>query len=218
MTTISKRKRSSIGGATASEDQPPKIEKPMFLDNGQKVIQLHAGLFKENSISVGGLVKERSAVLMEHSASSCRPPNMNCRIESFGRICQKFDDRRRRWVYEMGFGGLLHFACNMHLPRQLAYWLMTRVDPLNKVFIAPGGREYRLSKNQVRWVLGIPNGSKEVPTMNSMSDEVRDKVQKIFLKYGKSWETKSKNECGNVYTSIRIPVTSEMKDRLEGHF
>ncbi|XP_021727192.1 uncharacterized protein LOC110694316 isoform X2 [Chenopodium quinoa] len=72
MTTISKRKRSSIGGATASEDQPPKIEKPMFLDNGQKVIQLHAGLFKENSISVGGLVKERSAVLMEHSASSCR--------------------------------------------------------------------------------------------------------------------------------------------------
>ncbi|XP_021759317.1 uncharacterized protein LOC110724216 [Chenopodium quinoa] len=91
------------------------------------------------------------------------PPSINCRIHSFGRICKKFEERRTRWVNEMGFGGILHLVSDMHLPRQLSYWIMTRIDPLNRILIAPDGHEFPLSKNQVRWILGTPSGNKYVP-------------------------------------------------------
>ena len=115
---------------------------------------------------------------------------MGCRIESFGRICQKFDDRRRRWVCEMGFGSLLHLALDMHLPRQLAYWVMTRMDPISEMFRSPNGIGFKFSKNQARWVLGIPMGSRTVLCTKTMTHDERVKVQNIILKYGKSWQSK----------------------------
>ncbi|XP_021758410.1 uncharacterized protein LOC110723373 [Chenopodium quinoa] len=142
---------------------------------------------------------------------------MKCRIESFGRICQKFDDRRKRWVIEMGFGGLLHLAFDMHLPRMLSYWLMTRIDSISQKLVT-SGREFKFSKNQVRWVLGIPNGSRDVSSSKTMTEECREKVQNILLTYGKSWESKSSKPSGRVYTSVGIPVTGEMMDRLERYF
>ncbi|XP_021730312.1 uncharacterized protein LOC110697247 isoform X2 [Chenopodium quinoa] len=144
---------------------------------------------------------------------------MSCRIESFGRICQKFDDRRRRWVCEMGFGSLLHLALDMHLPRQLAYWVMTRMDPISKILRSTNGVEFRFSKNQVRWVLGIPMGPRSVPCTKTMTERDHEKVQRIFLKYGKSWESKkSVGQSGQVYTSVGIPLSSDMMNRLEGYF
>ncbi|XP_021727867.1 uncharacterized protein LOC110694984 isoform X2 [Chenopodium quinoa] len=139
---------------------------------------------------------------------------MNCRIESFGRICQSFDEQRQRWVREMGFGSLLNLV-DVHLPRQLAYWLMTRIDPFGKVLRSPDGRLLKLFTNQVHWVLGIPNGGKEIPTWKNITKEMKEKVQWIQLKYRKSWETRV-IKVGRVYTLNGIPVNSTILDRLEG--
>ncbi|XP_021727891.1 uncharacterized protein LOC110695002 [Chenopodium quinoa] len=182
----------------------------------EKTIELYSGIFKDDRLTYGGLVKARGEVMLELATGRRRPHNMSCQIDSFGRICQKFDDRRRRWVCEMGFGGILQLAFNMQLPRQLAYWLMTRIDPLRKMLITPDGVEFRLSKKQVRWVLGIPMGTRSVPSTKTMSVEDREKVQRILLKYGKAWE--SNGQRGRVYMSVGIPLSSEMMDRLEGHF
>ncbi|XP_021764218.1 uncharacterized protein LOC110728855 [Chenopodium quinoa] len=185
----------------------------------QKTMHLYPELFKDDGLSYGGAVKGRAEVMAEHSKARSRPPNMSCRIESFGRICQKFDDRRRRWVCEMGFGSLLHLALDMHLPRQLAYWVMTRMDPISKILRSTNGVEFRFLKNQVRWVLGIPMGPRFVPCTKTMTARDHEKVQRIFLKYGKSWESKkSVGQSGQVYTSVGIPLSSDMMNRLEGYF
>ncbi|XP_021769111.1 uncharacterized protein LOC110733378 isoform X1 [Chenopodium quinoa] len=184
----------------------------------KNLIELNPDLFKDNRLSPGGVVKAAGRVLKEQSDSICRPPNMSCRIHYFGRICKKFDVKRTRWVTEMGFGGLLHLVSDMHLPRQLAYWIMTRIDPLNRSIIAPDGRVFSFSNNQVRWILGIPNGSKPVPTSKMMSSDERDKVQHVLMKYGSSWKTKSSRGSGNVYTSIGIQLTTQMMDRLQENF
>ena len=112
-------------------------------------------------------------------------PNVNCRIEIFGKIVNSFDDRKRTWVHDMGFQGLLYLG-GKGLPRNLCYWLMTRVDPFRKVLILPGCGDYPLSKNQVHWVLGIPVGDKCVPkrvknnVMKMKYDDVVRTYQKVF--------------------------------------
>uniref|UniRef100_A0A803LBD1 Uncharacterized protein n=1 Tax=Chenopodium quinoa TaxID=63459 RepID=A0A803LBD1_CHEQI len=92
--------------------------------------QVFQAMFKDDSLTVGGNIKAKGEVLKEFFKARSKPPNLNCRVESFARICQTFDSRRR-WVAEMGFGGLLYLSGDMHLPRQLGYWLVTRLDPIN---------------------------------------------------------------------------------------
>lgn len=83
--------------------------------------KLSPAIFKDDSLTVGGEVKSKGEVLLQHLKSRCRAANTSCQIESFGRICKSFDDRRNQWVREMGFGGLLKIGGDMNLPRQLAY-------------------------------------------------------------------------------------------------
>ena len=90
-------------------------------------------------------------------------PNFNCRVEAFGRVISEFNDVRKKWVVEIGFGGLLNIV-GLTLPRTLCYWLMTRLDPCKGSIRLSDGREYLLTPNHVRWVLGIPNGEKRSPS------------------------------------------------------
>ncbi|XP_021738418.1 uncharacterized protein LOC110704918 [Chenopodium quinoa] len=186
--------------------------------NSRTLIALHPALFKDDSISEGGMMKAKGEVLKQQALLCGRPPNISCRVETFGRICQTFDERRKSWVTDMGFGGLLHFVSDMHLPRQLAYWIMTRIGPINKSFVGMDGRVFWFSKNQVRWIFGLPNGSRCVPSNKTMTPEVRSKVEKMLFKYGRTWLTKSCRRTGREYTSVGIPVTSELLERLECHF
>ncbi|XP_021728502.1 uncharacterized protein LOC110695600 [Chenopodium quinoa] len=119
----------------------------------------------------------------------------------------------------MGFGGLLHLASSgMQLPRQLAYWLLTRVDPVSKILISPDGKEFSLSPNQVYWVLGIPNGGKTVPTKKNMTSKLKYKVEAILNKYWQSWETTCNGYEGKVYTSKGISVNPRLMERLDGEW
>ena len=109
-------------------------------------------------------------------------PNIVCRVEAFGRVVEHFDDRRRRWVVEMGFGGLLHMV-GLSLQRTLCYWLMTRVDPIKETILLNDGHEYSLQPSQLRWVLGLPLGPRVIPR-KSVDEKMKMKEKSILVKYG----------------------------------
>ncbi|XP_021743187.1 uncharacterized protein LOC110709277 [Chenopodium quinoa] len=185
---MTKTRKQSKANCVRSSQQTveEKSGSSMFGDTtkGPKFVQLHSTIFKDNRLSVGGQVKAKGEVLKYHSSSRTKAPNLTCRIESFGRICQKFDDRRKKWVGEMGFGGLLFLDSGMHLPRQLVYWLLSRIDPIKKMLICLDGTEFKLSQNQVYWIFGIPNGGKAVPSKSRMNDHVKGDVEELLRKYG----------------------------------
>ncbi|KMT09022.1 hypothetical protein BVRB_6g137280 [Beta vulgaris subsp. vulgaris] len=111
---------------------------------------------------------------------------MNGRVETFGKVVKGFDERKRKLVTEMGFGGLL-FLEGKSLPRTFCYWLCTRVDDKNRVLqmlLTPAGLEFPISKTQVHWVLGIPAGPKTVPLYGEDADEGGDEVMRLFDLYG----------------------------------
>ena len=142
-------------------------------------------------------------------------PNVNCRVESFGLMCSKFDERRKRWVVEMGFGGLLYLA-GLQLPRTLCYWLMTRVDPINEMFVDVDGNKFRLCTNQVRCILGIPKGTKLLPTRLEGDDALK-KANELEDRYNKVLS--SKGHMGGVRAVRKgYPITPIMLDRAEGEW
>lgn len=77
-------------------------------------------VYEDNAISMGGQIKEGEEVLKVRQNNMKRRPNVNCRFEAFEWICCSFDERRKNWVREMGFGGLLNFV-DWQLPRTLCY-------------------------------------------------------------------------------------------------
>ncbi|KNA13421.1 hypothetical protein SOVF_116800 [Spinacia oleracea] len=184
--------------------------------NKEKVA-LETRVFKDNSFTRGGEVKEAGEVLIVlHDEYKGRAPTINCKIEAFGKIMQRFDNRRRNWVNEMGFGGLYHL-CGKHLPRNFVYWLMTRVDPVNQIFSAPNGIDFPMSKNQIRWIFGIPIKGKVIPkTENDADEEMKAKAQFILGAYGKTWESDHPNNIGAVISTDAIPVNPKFIQRLEG--
>lgn len=112
---------------------------------------------------------------------------MNCRAETFGRVVNNFDSVRKKWVMEMGFGGLLELA-GVKQPRKLCYWLFTRLDPLNGLIIDTNGKEYPISPEQIHLVLGIPIGGKVVPR-TAESAQMEEERFFIVSTYGRQYES-----------------------------
>ncbi|XP_021755803.1 uncharacterized protein LOC110720990 [Chenopodium quinoa] len=169
---------------------------------------------EQNSKSRGDQVKEAAQVLKvrlkDYGNSHLR---VHCHVKAFGKICKSFDERRKKWVRQMGFGGLL-FLMDSWLPMNLCYWLMTRMDPINQLLIAPDGHEYKLFKDQVRWILGIPNGSKVVPRKVT-NTEMRSKVSDIERKFGKEWAIKQKMS-GRVNKQKGIVIDGALLEKAKG--
>lgn len=114
---------------------------------------------------------------------------------------------------EMGFAGLLNLV-RLHLPRQFSYWLMTWIDHVNEKLIYLDEIEYRLSKNQVRWILGIPNKGMNVP-LSDMNKEMKSKSNALMNKYGNYFEN---SERGKKVISRCIRVDAKLMDRAEGEW
>lgn len=148
------------------------------------------------------------------SCSHMQRPNVICRVESFGKICGPFNERRKKWVREMGFGGLLYLV-NMHLPRALCYWLMTRIDPDNEMLVVCG-KQYRISEVQVRWILGLPKGINPVPS-DHISDEAHRRVLGMIEKYGQVW-TSVEGSSAKVVRRPGISTSSNVVERLMSNF
>ncbi|XP_021755805.1 uncharacterized protein LOC110720992 [Chenopodium quinoa] len=112
----------------------------------------------------------------------------------------------------MGFEGLLYLV-DKGLSKDLCYWLMTRIDPMKELFRAANGRDYKLSKDQVRWILGIPKGDKVVPR-RVRDEEMKRKVRDIEKNFGGECEARLKTS-EKVIKHKRIPVTSALIERAK---
>uniref|UniRef100_A0A803N6D2 Uncharacterized protein n=1 Tax=Chenopodium quinoa TaxID=63459 RepID=A0A803N6D2_CHEQI len=110
----------------------------------------------DNSKSVGGRLKEVGKVIETFQQYEKISMNVNCPLETFGRVLGKFDETKTQIVRDMGFGTLF-YAVGKRLPRQLAYWLCTRVH----------------------WVLDLPHGQRLIPT-KVVDQEVEDS---LWIKY-----------------------------------
>ncbi|XP_021758863.1 uncharacterized protein LOC110723799 [Chenopodium quinoa] len=113
----------------------------------------------------------------------------------------------------MGFEGLLYLV-DRCLSIDLCYWLMTRIDPCNELFRAPDGHEYKLSKDQVRWILGIPKGDKVVPR-RVRDEEMKSKVRDIEKNFGVEWEAWLKTS-EKVIKHKGIRINSALIKRAKG--
>ncbi|KAL2920828.1 Luminal-binding protein 1 [Bienertia sinuspersici] len=114
----------------------------------------------DNRLSKGGHAKEKGCVVRGRPFK--KQPNVNCRIESFGYTIMEFSETKRKWVEEIGFDGLFSLI-GKGLTRNLCYWLMTRVDVPNRIFISVDGKEFPLTKVQVHWVMRLPIGPNVLP-------------------------------------------------------
>ncbi|XP_021769661.1 uncharacterized protein LOC110733893 [Chenopodium quinoa] len=121
-------------------------------------------------------------VLRTHFENIGKQPNVVCRVEKFCVLLKKFDRMRRELVNSMGFGGLLNLDMK-NIPRQLFYWLMSKVFA-DETMIFGDGAILPLGPNQVRSILGTPMGTKEVPLVLGDDEEDTQKIMRVFKQYG----------------------------------
>lgn len=157
--------------------------------------------------SKGGRVKAaRMVVRTRMDADGGLQPVVNCRIKSFGEIVETFKERKQKWVKDMGFHGLLYLQ-GKTLPRGLCYWLLSKVDPIKRVFMGSPNCEYELDKSQVSWVFGIPHGPESVPQGNRRG-EYSAYVDEFYGKFGVVSET----EKGKRYVCLDKVVEAVKRD------
>lgn len=148
-------------------------------------------------------------------------PHVNCRVENFGRLVSRFKSRKRRWVKEMGFYDLL-WLVDKKLPRQLCYWLMTKLDPVKKRLVFSEDKIFPLNKNQVKWVLGIPAGPNRVPTsIATMTPAMKEQVAKFGKKYvviSKETRTKYLDREGMMKVLESEDIREDQEDEFKEAF
>ncbi|XP_056692939.1 uncharacterized protein [Spinacia oleracea] len=216
--TVKRKRGLSKGMATKTKvttKEPMKTEKRGVVEK----VTLHTRVFTDNSLTKGGEVKEARGVLkVLHREFKGRTATINCKVEAFGRILHRFDNRRKQWVCELGFGGLYHL-CGKNLPRNFVYWLMTRVDPVNQLFRGTNGVDVPMNKNQVRWILGLPKGEKVIPTNEGDADEqMKIAAQNVLRLYGRKWQSVNPRKRSDMIYTDAIPVNPKFLERLEGEW
>lgn len=162
-------------------------------------------------LSEGGSVKEKNIVIQRRLKD--HPDlrfNINCRAATLGLVMGQFDETKRKWVADMGMERLFSLV-DRGLPRNLCYWIATRVDVPKKTLVACDKKEYPLSYIQVHWVLGILAGPKEVPN-KTMNDDMKREEHSIWEKYN---TTSPKGTEGIARSMLLKVVESEDVDELE---
>ncbi|XP_056686433.1 uncharacterized protein [Spinacia oleracea] len=94
---------------------------------------------------------------------------------------------------------------------------MTRVDPVNQLFRGTNGVDVPMNKNQVRWILGLPNGEKVIPTNEGDADEqMKTAAQNVLRLYGRTWQSVNPRKRSDMIYTYAIPVNPKFLERLEG--
>uniref|UniRef100_A0A803N4M9 Uncharacterized protein n=1 Tax=Chenopodium quinoa TaxID=63459 RepID=A0A803N4M9_CHEQI len=114
-----------------------------------------------------------------------QPPNVTCRVDAWSKLINDLDPTIVEAVKAMRFGGLLEIKLNF-LPRQLCYWLMSRV---------------------VRDALVI------VPNAEGVGEATLALVAVVVERYGTPQE--NIDEYGNVRSIVKISVDEAVLD-VEG--
>uniref|UniRef100_A0A803N0C0 Uncharacterized protein n=1 Tax=Chenopodium quinoa TaxID=63459 RepID=A0A803N0C0_CHEQI len=148
-----------------------------------------ANLSPQEQKTIEAIVQARLSVVMKKKSivrsmnrTKWGQPNVVCRVDKFCYLVKKLDPKRRELVESMGFGGLLHLDMK-NIPRQFYYWLMSRVFGDGTVVFGDGSI-LPLGPNQVRSILGIPMGRKEVPLVLGDDEDDTQKIMRVFQQYG----------------------------------
>ncbi|XP_021758432.1 uncharacterized protein LOC110723392 [Chenopodium quinoa] len=89
-----RRGGASRGGARSGDVEEVVIETSAGNDasDGCRPRKVSADVFRDNSLSEGGKMKELGTVIERCSMELKWPENVNCRVESFGATISKFDE------------------------------------------------------------------------------------------------------------------------------
>ncbi|KAL2942486.1 Melibiose carrier protein, partial [Bienertia sinuspersici] len=161
-----------------AEEEDEEEEEEGISAGGRRLL-VSPTVYRDNSLSKGGHAKEKGCVVRGRPFK--KQPNVNCRIESFGYTVMEFSETNRKWVEEIGFDGLFSLI-GKGLTKNLCYWLMTRVDVPNRIFISLDGKEFPLTKVQVHWVLGLPIGPNVLPAGDEKGS-LKEDVGRLWSNY-----------------------------------
>ncbi|KAL2928256.1 Homeobox protein Hox-A2, partial [Bienertia sinuspersici] len=162
-----------------AEEEEEEEEEEQGVGAGGRRLSVSPAVYRDNSLSKGGLAKDKGCVVRGRPFK--KQPNVNCRIESFGYTLMELSDTKRKWVEEIGFDGLFSLI-GKGLTRNLCYWLMTRVDVPNRIFISVDGKEFPLTKVQVHWVMGLPIGPNLLPKGDD-NGRLKEDLGRLWSKY-----------------------------------
>jgi hypothetical protein len=85
-----------------------------------------------------------------------------CSVKAIHDIISGLDERKKKLVESMGFGGLLKFPPIKSTNRWFSAWLMGMVDVTNSSLTMPDGSVLRFTKKDIAIVFGIPDTGKRV--------------------------------------------------------
>ncbi|XP_056690938.1 uncharacterized protein [Spinacia oleracea] len=164
-------------------------------------------LIPQHPISRGEYAKCYDVVVATQRANCDRKqPSVICRTDAFSKIIAGFDDSRRACVQKMGFGGLLELKISK-LPRQLCYWLMTRLDGVNSYLVGGDGHVLPITPGHWEDVFGLRNSGLPVPEKDS--DLPAGKALAYAVKYGE------KNPANNKTTVLISNATRVLLGPLD---
>ncbi|TVU50228.1 hypothetical protein EJB05_01592 [Eragrostis curvula] len=125
----------------------------------------------ENSLCEG----DPASPIAEHQAVISR-----CVVRSVNDSVSRFDERKRRLVKDIGFGGFLNFPPLKTLDRRFSVWLMSRVDERVPALVIDGERTLTFSKQDLGKVFGIPSSGRRVVDRRSARKERKEALDKNF--------------------------------------
>ncbi|KAG0548589.1 hypothetical protein BDA96_01G179200 [Sorghum bicolor] len=109
--------------------------------------------------------------------SDARPIQARCSVKAIHDIISTFDDRKRKLVESIGFGGLLKFPPIKSTNRRFSAWLMGMVDIRKSCLTLLDGSSLKFSSKDIGLIFGIPASGKKISEAGQL-----DKTEKERMK------------------------------------
>ncbi|XP_056690626.1 protein bfr2-like [Spinacia oleracea] len=171
-----------------AKGKPPAKQKAIRGNNRRMFVRVP---IPKHPMSRGEYAKFHSVVVATQRANCGRKqPSVICRTDAFSKIIAAFDESRRSCVRKMGFGGMLDLKISK-LPRQLCYWLMSRLDGGNSYLVGGDGHVLPITASHWEYVIGFQNSGLPVPVKES--DLPPGTLKAMALKYGEKNTSTSKS-------------------------
>uniref|UniRef100_A0A803LFU3 Uncharacterized protein n=1 Tax=Chenopodium quinoa TaxID=63459 RepID=A0A803LFU3_CHEQI len=110
-------------GQPQKQELSKKVDKVAREDSSLAKNKFDPAVYVDNWKSLGGRVKEAGIVVANFELhKKHKAMNVNCPLETFGRVIRRFDKTKTRVVREMGFGTPFYIVGH-GLPRTLVHWV-----------------------------------------------------------------------------------------------
>lgn len=110
-------------------------------------------------------------------ALDSRSIQARCSVKPIHDIISRFDDRKRRLVESIGFGGLLKFPPIKSTNRRFSAWLMGMVDIKSSCLTLPDGTSLKFTSKDIGLVFGIPATGKNVSEAAQLDKMGKEKMK-----------------------------------------